>query len=135
MSFEWQYYLRLAQRLYSELQGSSNGDTFSSHETEALCRTVVSRAYYAVYCLARNYAQEHDGYESHGNDHRELQNHFTQNTSLKLKCRIGNQLRQLHQSRIKADYFDELTESAINSASKALSQASRIHDNLKDLQK
>ena len=49
MSFDWSEYLNLAKKLIRA------GSTLSANE--ACQRTAISRAYYAVYCQARNLAR------------------------------------------------------------------------------
>lgn len=117
MSFDWQGYLISAQEIVAKVNDFSDG--------EAIYRTAVSRAYYAVFCLARNYVRDIDGEEFSGNDHRNLQEYFRGNFH-KPRRKIGNQLRKLHQDRIKADYHDELDERAVNKASKAIAAAKKI---------
>jgi uncharacterized protein (UPF0332 family) len=126
MSFDWHHYLELAKHL------NANANSFP--DTEACYRSVVSRAYYAVYCLARNYIKQTDNVTFSGNDHKRLQDHLTSGPGQQLRHKIGNQLKQLHQVRIKADYADNLDELPVNSASKALAQAERIINNLHQLE-
>ena len=66
MRFDWNDYLDLAQRLEELIDGCGE---------DACRRSAVSRAYYAAYCLARNYAIEmfnfppspkSDRYKDHG---------------------------------------------------------------------
>jgi hypothetical protein len=68
MSFDWSGYLTLANEL------SNKVDEFS--DQEAVCRSVVSRAYYSVFCLARNYVRDVDHSEFHSNVHKELQDYL-----------------------------------------------------------
>ena len=65
------------------------------------------------------FIEETDNFSASGNAHQELQNYLLGH-SHKVKKKIGNQLRQLHKHRIKADYHDDLDEMAINKASRAL---------------
>lgn len=122
MSFDWRHYLELADYL------NSHASQFP--EAEACYRSVASRAYYAVFCLARNYLRDIDGVTFHANDHKALQNHLTQNPRNNARSKIGNQLRQLHQIRIKADYNDDLNEIPSNTANQALTRASKIEQSL-----
>jgi uncharacterized protein (UPF0332 family) len=124
MSFDWSGYLTLAEYL------NQHADDFS--DQEAVYRSVVSRAYYAVFCLARNYVKDVDRAEFHGNDHQRLQNHL-RNHSDKSRKKLGNQLRNLHQHRIKADYHDKLDEPPVNKASRALAEAGNIQAGLEQV--
>jgi uncharacterized protein (UPF0332 family) len=121
MSFDWSGYLTLAKEMINKV------DEFP--EQEAVYRSVVSRAYYAVFCLTRNYVKDIDSQEFHGNDHQELQNYLTRH-SHKIRKKIGNQLRTLQQHRIKADYQDNLDEQAVYKASKAIKLADKITNGL-----
>jgi RNA-splicing ligase RtcB len=54
MPFDWREYLNLARQL-AGLQGSD-------YSQEAVERSAVSRAYYAAFCWARNYAEKNRGF-------------------------------------------------------------------------
>jgi hypothetical protein len=54
MAFDWRGYLDLARHLEHLAT--------SSPESESLLRSAVSRAYFAVYCHARNYAKAYLGF-------------------------------------------------------------------------
>lgn len=121
MSFDWSGYLALA----NEMMAKAN----EFADQEAVYRCVVSRAYYGVYCLARNQVRDIDSREFHGNDHKALQNYLLEHPQ-KNRKKLGNQLRSLHQHRIKADYSDELDEQPVHKASKAINLAQKIADGL-----
>ncbi len=55
MSFDWQRYLVIAQNLSAQAAAST--------DSEALCRSAVSRAYFGAYCHARNYAKDFLGFD------------------------------------------------------------------------
>ncbi len=88
-------------------------------------RTAISRAYYAVYCLVRNYARDIEGSTFSGSVHLELQEHLKQSRD-KRKAKVGNQLQRLHQLRKEVDYDDNLDQLPVNKASLALAQAQKI---------
>ena len=117
MSFDWSNYLLLAQYLKATADNTPS--------SEACYRSVVSRAYYAVYCLARNFARNVDDKEFCANEHRALQEHF-QKSPHPTRRKLGNQLKKLHQHRIHADYADTLRVPPVNKASSALAQADKI---------
>ena len=125
MSFDWRHYLELAEYM------NSNVSRFP--EAEACYRSAASRAYYSVFCLARNYVKDIDSVTFHANDHKALQDHLTQNPRNKARSKIGNQLRQLHQIRIKADYNDNLHELPANTANQAVTRARKIEQGLMQL--
>lgn len=120
MSFDWLSYLDLAEYM--------NGTANQFPDQDACYRCVASRAYYAVFCTARNYIQQNDNADV--SDHQAVQDYLKKSGGNRARQRIGNQLQRLHQVRKKADYEDDLHESAVNTASKALSQARTIRDGL-----
>lgn len=123
MSFEWLNYLTFSQYLLD------NCDAIP--EQEACYRTIVSRAYYAVYCSTREYIIQHFEYSSFGNDHQNLQTFLIRHQ--KPYSTIGNKLKQLHQLRKKADYDNQLNELPVNTAARALAQAQKIAEKLSEL--
>jgi uncharacterized protein (UPF0332 family) len=48
MSFDWKDYIKLAEKLYNEVNKNSMEEAYN--------RSVISRAYYGVFCLSRNKA-------------------------------------------------------------------------------
>jgi uncharacterized protein (UPF0332 family) len=123
MSFDWRHYLTLAEHLFDNAGALS--------DKEACYRSVASRAYYAVFCLARNYVRDTDN--ARIEMHQELQDYLTRNRNNKARCKIGNQLKRLHQIRKKADYDDDLHALPINTASQALAQAKKIFEGINQL--
>lgn len=126
MSFDWLGYLTLADYM------NDNADKFP--DQEACYRSVVSRAYYSVYCLIRNYVRDIDDVAFHSDDHHKLQEHL-RNHPHRPRQRLGNQIRELHQHRKKADYDDNLDELPVNKAKRALAQARRIERSVAQLSK
>lgn len=124
MNFDWSGYLTLAVEMMNKI------DNFS--DSEAVYRSVVSRAYYAVFCLTRSYVRNIDQTEFYSNVHQELQIYLL-NHPHKPRQKIGHQLRQLHQHRIKADYHDELDEPASKKANTALKFAQKITNELTEI--
>lgn len=121
MSFDWLSYLRFAE--------AALGKAAEFSDQDAVYRTVVSRAYYAVYCSTRNVVKATDGQEFHGNDHQRLQIYLKEH-SQKERQRLGLRLQALHQLRIKADYHDNLQPQALYLAQQALGQAQKIEADL-----
>ena len=99
MPFDWKEYLALARFLESQ-----TGDGFT---TEATTRCAVSRAYYSVFCYARNYAQKKLGYviRRDGQDHKEVREHFIK----KGRDTIANKLETLHRFRTNCDYDEVMS--------------------------
>ena len=104
MTFPWEEYLRLAEALVQQ------GGTFA-HE-EACCRASISRAYYALYGAARQYARESGHLQAAGrsDDHRCLIDHFQQGPSGDHQA-LGHILRRLRTARNRADYDERVSES------------------------
>lgn len=96
--FDWQEYLKLASFLKSW-----SGPEFDG---EAARRCAVSRAYYAAFCTARNYAARQWGFvpKKQGVDHKRLREAFRDNR----RPRIAQQLDRLRQHRNNCDYEDDL---------------------------
>lgn len=95
MSFDWKEYLNLARFLAAE-----PGISF---DQEAASRSAVSRAYYAAFCHARNYARDRHGFSPKGDpsDHPEVRTHFKKRAGFQ-KIALG--LDRLRQRRNMADY-------------------------------
>lgn len=110
MAFDWREYLELAKALRS-----SSGPSFPQ---EAAQRSAVSRAYYAAFCHARNYAERQLGFRrtGTGKDHGLLRRHLGQ-FGPEWK-EIADELRELHKWRKQCDYDD-----AVSNLSVILSEA------------
>ena len=110
MPFNWREYLELARFLQGQ-----GGSTFSQ---EAAFRCAVSRAYYAAFCYARNYARDNLTFPpKYGpEDHIYLKEYFRvramQFPGIALK------LDSLRQKRNRCDYED-----SINNPTALLQQA------------
>lgn len=95
LAFDWSKYLDLAR----SLQGQ--------HDVllrEAALRSAVSRAYYAAFCHARNYARDRQGFIPTGTskDHRLVRQHFQGRKEFD----IADKLDELRQWRNDCDYAD-----------------------------
>ena len=97
MSFDWREYLNLA--LFLQRQRNS-------FTQEAAYRCAVSRAYYAAFCYARNYARDRQGYSPKyaGEDHQFVRNHFRDRGMVK----IARMLDRLRHWRNSCDYDDSV---------------------------
>ncbi len=116
MAFNWQGYLQIARVLAQETQGVNQ---------EAAWRSAVSRAYYAAFCHARNYARDRHNLilGNDPGDHKLVRKHF-----LKRKMyNVASDLQDLRIWRNDCDYSDVLTNllalvnSAINKAQSVVS--------------
>jgi hypothetical protein len=76
--FDWREYLELAKALV--------GIQSAGYSQEATERTAVSRAYYAAFGWARNYAESELGFvaQSGSEDHRRLREHFRRQGMMRL---------------------------------------------------
>ena len=62
MKFDWCEYIKLAEEMANLAASTSTGngstDDTKSGKIEARLRSSISRAYYAAYCIARNYLRD-----------------------------------------------------------------------------
>ena len=103
MSFNWNDYLDLAKSLQ---KATSNKIKIK----EACYRTAVSRAYYAVYHIALDFAEENLGYlkfigKNAGKNHRKLGIYYKKCTENEYK-NLGSILVRMHGYRINCDYYN-----------------------------
>lgn len=109
MKFDWSEYFNLVQELTA-----ISSDNFASNE--AKLRFAVSRAYYSVFCLSRNYLRdvEKDPRLSRRNSfdinqHQYVAEEFIFHKSKNPKIiKIGENLSRLRELRNKADYSDTM---------------------------
>lgn len=122
MSFSWKDYYILAGQLKQQAADSS--------QQEAYLRSAISRAYYASFCLARNYLRDSLGRKSTGtlDDHEFVKNQF-RNLPGQDNQAIAENLRRLRAYRNQADYDDELP-SIKNTALMAMNMAGRVIETL-----
>jgi hypothetical protein len=92
--FDWREYLELAKALV--------GIQSAGYSQEATERAAVSRAYYAAFGWARNYAESELGFvaQSGSEDHRRLREHFRQQGMM----RLASDLNRLRAWRNACDY-------------------------------
>lgn len=101
MAFNWNDYLDLAKS-FQKL-------TLSKIKIEeACCRTAVSRAYYAVYHIALDFAEKNLSYSKStgieaGKNHSELGKYYKGCADYEYK-KLGRILRRMHSDRLKCDY-------------------------------
>lgn len=125
MIFDWLEYLKFAEAALEKASEFEN--------SEAVYRSVTSRAYYSVYCLTRNTVKQKDGKVFSGNAHQQLRDYLIDHTHTTRK-RLGRRLRALHQLRLVADYEDELNRQALALAQQAVKQAREIEIDLAEIQ-
>jgi hypothetical protein len=122
MPFDWREYLNLARFL--------GGQKNCKYDAEAGLRSAVSRAYYAAFCHARNYAQTNHAFRptTGGGVHSELIDHYH---SRELAT-IANELDTLRKWRNQCDYDDLINETGFHVlVGSAMRRASRIIEQLK----
>ena len=97
MPFAWREYLRLAGFLHATVGGFTE---------EAAWRSAVSRAYYAAFGHARNFARVHDNFIPTGTpeDHDRLRDHLRNHQ----QERLAQQLGRLRHWRNQCDYDDDV---------------------------
>ena len=119
MSFDWREYLNLSRFL-----GRQTGNGFAQ---EAALRSAVSRAYYAAFCHARNYARDRHGFRprDRAEDHSGVREHFRRRG----KATISEELDSLRQLRNVCDYRDVVPNIA-NLVNAAMLRAQQVIDSL-----
>ena len=120
MPFDWKQYLELARELVRLSESSDAG------QNEAMLRSVVSRAYYAAFCHARNYSRDWLNFQPNNtaDDHGRLR------AFLKTGKRRGVavKLDQLRQWRNEADYSDLVTGDLATMAHYSVIEATKLID-------
>lgn len=101
MAFDWTHYLYLARELCGHSSATPSND-------DARRRAAVSRAYYAVFCSARNrLLTDGETLPADGSAHWRVRERYALSTDLR-RARIGANLLRLHGLRKDADYQDSL---------------------------
>lgn len=103
MSFDWKEYLELAKSLL--------GQANTSYSSEAAERSAVSRAYYAAFCLVRNYAESNLGFRRRNTaqDHQLLRDHLMRGRKT---AGLASRLGKLRRWRNHCDHDDEVSNLA-----------------------
>jgi uncharacterized protein (UPF0332 family) len=129
MGFNWEEYLHLAQFLQGQINVKCS--------KEAAYRSAVSRAYYAAFCFARNYARDNQNFSPtyRAEDHELIREHF----KLIEMGRIARYLDHLRQWRNMCDYYDEITDKEVTNISNlpvsAIRRAQQVVNSLNKDQK
>jgi uncharacterized protein (UPF0332 family) len=118
LPFDWLNYLELAKELNEEVE--SRWERLS----EAVKRTIVSRAYYSAFCYIRNYEHKHRNLKikHKPEDHQNLIEHLKKIG----RNEIANKLSNLRTIRNNCDYddvvenIDETVEGALVDAEELL---------------
>ncbi|MGD9896061.1 MAG: hypothetical protein AB7T14_03130 [Candidatus Methylacidiphilaceae bacterium] len=99
MPFDWREYLKLAKEL-------SGTQSVADYSLEAAYRSATSRAYYAAFCWARNYAKQCLEFKPtrKADDHVRLSNYL----GARGKIELASHLRDLRLWRNICDYEEEV---------------------------
>jgi uncharacterized protein (UPF0332 family) len=123
MSFDWRAYVELAGELLAHPQ--------SAIPQEAYLRSAISRAYYGVFGIARNFIVSRGIIIPRIDTHKFVRETYF-NSSNKEERKIGKDLRDLWHERKEADYENSATFD-IKRAMTAYQLATRILARLKTL--
>jgi uncharacterized protein (UPF0332 family) len=126
MSFDWADFLTFADVLLREPNSPGPG--------EASLRSAISRAYYAAFCSARNFARDREGLMPHRTprDHQRIMAHF-QMAPDRTRRKIGIDLSRLRDNRNRADYDDVLVGEPISLAQSSIDIARNVLNALNSL--
>ena len=98
MSFDWESYIQLADELLSYQQ--------ESDLQEAYLRSAMSRCYYGIFCIARNYLIAKNVPIPRIDTHKFVRDSY-QKSSSNVERKIADNLRRLWVARKDADYENE----------------------------
>ncbi len=117
--FEWSKYLDLANELVQR-------------EDEAAKRTAVSRAYYSVFCMARNWLEVKSIPIGHGmNDHHIVWSTFEKLQGKRAK-KIGLEGQRLRRARNMMDYDNSVPQLS-STIKSSMQRANAIFADLKQM--
>ncbi len=95
MSFDWKLYVQLADELISYQRTPSF--------QEAYLRTAISRSYYGVFCIARNFLVSNGIVIPRFDTHRFVRDRYLASVN-RVERKIGDNLKRLSRRRNEADY-------------------------------
>lgn len=122
MSFDWEHFRFLALRLYG-VEGSPEPDQ------EAIQRTVIGRAYYAVLLRARDMLIRENRLSRTDRDIHKRVPELLLADSRRDRVRWGNQIARMKEFRKKADYESDFPDVA-HQARIVLNMAQNISETL-----
>lgn len=123
MTFAWELYIQLADELISHQR------TSGLHE--AYLRTAISRSYYGVFCIARNFLVSRKVAIPKVDTHKFVRDKYWTSPN-RLEKKVGKGLRDLWIERKDADY-DEGATVDINRARTAHEMAKRVLERLRNV--
>lgn len=123
-TFDWEELILLADSLK---------DNKTIGTEEAINRSVINRAYFGAFCLARNLAKDNNWIKlaNNGSDHEKVKQYYKGNNN-KTKQQIGILLERLHTDRKHADY-DDVCCSSKEATSKIVRRAQEVRAKLNSL--
>lgn len=120
MCFDWNLYVQLADELINHHKTASL--------QEAYLRTSISRSYYGVFCIARNFLISKGIYMQKTDTHKFVSDQYVDSNN-RIEKKIGQDLNRLRRRRRNADYEDRATIN-LNEANTAYSMALCVMKNL-----
>jgi len=98
MVFNWELFINFANELL-------DGQLQIPNPREECLRTIISRFYYGVFCLAKNYKEGIGVVFPNKDIHTNVRDEYI-NSPLNDERNIGTNLKTLFHKRIIADYYD-----------------------------
>jgi len=126
MSFDWQSYISLAKELIKHSSLYQNDSM-----QEACYRSAISRSYYGVFCIARNFLKK-KGISIPKTDTHKFVREKYMNSSIKIEKKIGENLGRLWRERKVSDYEDT-ADIDIKRSETAIKLAKRVLKSLKQI--
>lgn len=123
MSFDWKLYIQLADELISHQRTVAL--------QEAYLRSAISRSYYGVFCIARNFLVKRGLTIPKTDTHKFVRDKYWEANDKEEK-KIGKGLRDLWLDRKDADYENKANIN-INRAKTVHQLASQIMNNLRKI--
>ena len=131
--FDWAEYCQVADDLFHE--------RFREPIDECFCRLIISRAYYGVFCTARNCINSIDPKKLYleGKLRNELHNFVRHTFSMEYdevnNLDIGSKLKLLKDMRVQADYFNNYKGDLKQQARKSIELAKDALMEIEELKK
>jgi len=99
MGFDWTLFITLAKELLSIERNTRS-------PREEYLRTIISRSYYGIFCVARNYLSSKEASLPEKEIHKFVRSRFISSTN-NLENQIGINMDRLWRKRIEADYYND----------------------------
>lgn len=100
MSFDWRLYIQLADKLINNQR--------TAGLQEAYLRSAISRSYYGVFCIARNFLINNRGVTIPKTDTHKFVREEYMRSKNKAESKIGEDLKDLLKERKESDYEDKI---------------------------